>query len=132
MKEAKTKERFVELRAEGWSYERIARELRVSKQTLIDWSHTLEMEIQNLRAIQIEMLQEKYALSKEQKIELFGERLEAIKKELLKRDFSDVPTEKLFDLLLKCSIALQNETAEAAVFAKEVFSDFTHTKTWKG
>jgi hypothetical protein len=33
--------------------------------------------------------------------------------ELLKRDFSDVPTERLFDLLVKCFAILKTETENA-------------------
>lgn len=51
MKDQETKERFVELRAKGWSFDRIARELKVSKQTLINWSRELALQIGNLKAI---------------------------------------------------------------------------------
>src|ERR1700741_3135500 len=39
MKDQQTRNRFVELRAQGWSYERIAKELGVSKQTgnVLEW-----------------------------------------------------------------------------------------------
>ena len=38
-KDQQTRNRFVELRAQGWSYERIAKELGVSKQTgnVLEW-----------------------------------------------------------------------------------------------
>ena len=42
-----TKERFIELRAKGWSFDKIAKEIGKAKQTLIDWSKELQDEIAN-------------------------------------------------------------------------------------
>ncbi len=82
MKDEQTRERFIDLRAKGWSYSRIAKELKTSKQTLINWSKELSLEISNLRTVELEALQEKYYLLKEKRIELFGDKLKAVKKEL--------------------------------------------------
>jgi len=38
MKDQKLKEEFLVLRAQGQSFEKIAKQLKVSKQTLINWS----------------------------------------------------------------------------------------------
>jgi transposase-like protein len=112
MKDHRTKEQFVELRAKGWSFARIAEELKVNKQTLINWSKEFSLEISNLRAIELEALQEKYFLLKEKRIEVFGERLQAIKEELDRRDLKEIATEKLFDLLVKYSNALKEEAVQ--------------------
>lgn len=135
MKDQETKTRFVELRAEGWSFDRIAQELKVSKQTLISWSKDLEMEIANLRAIELETLQERFYMTKAQRIELFGGKLQAIKDELDKRDLSELPTDKLFDLFIKYSNVLKNE-ATATVFrgtqtTTEMFDTLGTEVTWK-
>lgn len=136
MKDKKTKERFVKLRAEGMSYDRIARKIHVSKQTLIDWSKEYEFLIRNLKAIELEVLQEKYFATKRMRIELFGDRLNVIKNELAKRDFSNISTEKLFELLIRCSLILKNETESAAVFVKETSSigldSLLQEKFWNG
>ena len=56
--------------------------------------------------------------------------------ELLKREFSDVPTERLFDLLVKCFAILKTETENAAVFSEEGsilgIDDLTQDKSWTG
>jgi DNA-binding XRE family transcriptional regulator len=133
MKDQPTKERFIELRANGWSFDRIAKELKVSKQTLVAWSKELTLEIANLRAIELEALQEKYFLLKGKRIELFGEKLKTIREELDKRNLKDVPTEKLFDLLLKCFAVLEREAVET-VFQEETdnpLPSFTEVKSWK-
>lgn len=104
-----TKERFIELRAKGWSFDKIAKELGKAKQTLIDWSKELEDEIANLKALELEALYEKHYLLKENRIETFGVLLRKLKDEVMSRDLSDVPTDKLLDLLLKYENQLKDE-----------------------
>jgi transposase-like protein len=72
------KHRFVMLRAKGYSYARIARELGVSKGTLTAWNAELEAEIAKARAMELEALQEEFFLLKEGRIRLIGEQLRAI------------------------------------------------------
>ncbi len=104
-----TKEKFIELRAKGWSFDKIAKELGKAKQTLINWSKELEDEIANLKALELEALYEKHYLLKENRIETFGVLLRKLKDEVMSRDLSDVPTDKLLDLLLKYENQLKDE-----------------------
>jgi len=124
-KDIAVRERFLELRAEGWSFERIATELEVSKQTLIAWSKEMETELANLKAIRLEGLQEQYHVLRAKRIELFGKKLQAIMDELEKRDLSDVPTERLFDLVLKYGRALKDDEYVLTFSAteKQTFDD---------
>src|SRR4051812_40751110 len=62
MKDQETIARFIQLRASGWSFARIASEINVSKPTLIQWSRTYQFEIQNLRAVETEALAENSSL----------------------------------------------------------------------
>jgi IS30 family transposase len=112
METLKTKERFIELRAKGWSFDKIAKELGKAKQTLIDWSKELEDEIANLKALELEALYERYYLLKENRVETFGELLKKLKDEVMSRDLSDVPTDKLLELLLKYEHQLRDEIVE--------------------
>lgn len=112
MKDNETKDRFIELRAQGWSFDQIAKELRVSKQTLINWSREFENEIGNLRAIELESLREKYFLTKQARIEFFGKQLERIKQELGQRNLTEVSTEKLFGLLIKMGNEMKEDRGE--------------------
>lgn len=100
METLETKERFIELRAKGWSFDKIAQELGKAKQTLIDWSKELEEEIANLKALELEALYEKYYLLKEAKIKKYGAILSKITDELESRDFTDVRTGRLLELYL--------------------------------
>lgn len=107
-----TKEKFIELRAKGYSFDKIAKELGKAKQTLIDWSKDLEDEIANRKALEIEALYEKYYLLKENRLQTFGGMLNKIKDEVERRDLSDVPTDKLLDLFLKYNSQVKEEVVE--------------------
>jgi hypothetical protein len=107
-----TKQRFIELRAKGWSFDKIAIETGKAKQTLIDWSKELEEEIANCKALELELLYESYYLYKENRLRMFGELISRIKEELANRDLSEVPTDKLLDLLLKYENQIKEEIKE--------------------
>jgi len=107
-----TKERFIELRAKGWSFDKIAKELSKAKQTLIDWSKELKDEVANRKALELEALYETYYLLKENRLQTFGGLLNKIKDEVLSRDLSDVPTDKLLDLFLKYNSQIKEEIVE--------------------
>lgn len=100
------------MRAQGYSFDKIAKELGRAKQTLIDWSKELQEEIANLKALELEALYEKYYLLKETRLQTFGEMLQKIKKEVDKRNLSDVPTDKLLDLYLKYNSQAKEEIVE--------------------
>ena len=103
------KSRFIHLRAKGHSYTRIAKELGVSKGTLVNWSTELEAEIAQARSVELEALQEEYYLLKEGRIRLLGEQLKAIQAEIGKRDLSKVKTDKLMELQLRYFGELKGE-----------------------
>ncbi len=107
-----TKERFIELRAKGWSFDKIAKELGKAKQTLIDWSKELQDEIANSKALELEALYESYYLMRENRLQTFGEMITKIKAEIEKRQLSDVPTDKLLELLLKYNAQIKEEIVE--------------------
>jgi transcriptional regulator with XRE-family HTH domain len=107
-----TKERFIELRAKGWSFDKIAKETGKAKQTLINWSKELQDEIANRKALELEALYETYYLQREHRLQTFGAMLTKIKTEVESRDLSDVPTDKLLDLFLKYNSQVKEEIIE--------------------
>lgn len=112
MEPTELKERFIELRAQGWSFDKIAKELGKAKQTLIDWSKELQDEIANRKALELDSLYEKYYLSKEHRLKTFGETLQRIRDEVAKRNLKDVPTEKLLELYIKYADKVKEEAIE--------------------
>lgn len=109
MNDMATKERFIELRAEGRSYADIAAELNVSKPTLIAWGKEFQKEVANARTLRLDGLFERYAVAKGKRIEAFGNRLQAILAELDTRNLADVPTTALLKLALDYGDRLKAE-----------------------
>lgn len=117
------KSQFIELRAKGWSYARIARKLKVSKSTIANWSTELEAEIASLRAMELDALYERYFLAKEGRIKLLGEQLKKIQAELKTRSLADVSTEKLLEIQLKVYQALRAEYVETRPLSDQEIED---------
>lgn len=118
-----TKQQFIELRAQGWSFDKIAKELGRAKQTLIDWSKELSDEIANLKALELEALYESHYLMKEHRLKTFGAMLTKITTEIQKRDLSDVPTDKLLDLLLKYNSQVRDEIIDPTYKSSQEIED---------
>lgn len=93
-----TKTRFVALRVNGLSLARIAKKLGVSKTTLIDWNRQLQPQIQALRAVEWEALQEKFVASREQELVRLADTLEKIEAELGERTFKGMHSYSLVGL----------------------------------
>lgn len=106
------KERFVELRAQGEPLSRCVNALKVGKSTLVEWNKELKEDIATARAVELEALREKFYLSTERRVALFGAEVERMKKELARRDYRNVSTEKLVELLMKVHEALRAEDVE--------------------
>ena len=98
MKDQATVQRFIELRAQGWAFQRLATELNVSKSTLIDWSRKYQFQIQNLKAIELEALSHRWLASTTERVNGLGERLHKIEEELAKRDTAELKTPQLYAL----------------------------------
>jgi hypothetical protein len=109
---AELKSEFVQLRAKGLPYLRIAERLGVAKSTLANWNAELEAEIASAKAMELEALQEQFFLLKEGRITLLGEQLRRLRSELANRDLADVPTDKLLELVLRYHATLKEEFVE--------------------
>jgi hypothetical protein len=110
--EQPVKDRFIELRAQGLTYDLIAQELNVSKRTLVFWNRALKAQIDLFRAAHLESLLDQYCALRERRIELFGKKLQDLTQNLDDRNLYDLPTAKLFNLVLRYAGALKKEEAE--------------------
>jgi hypothetical protein len=117
------KERFVELRAKGVPYERIVEEIGVSKPTLIKWGREMELEISNRKALELEVIQEKYYVSKVKRIELFGEELNRLNEEITKREYSEMGLKELLDMKVKIVASLKQEETDIYLTEKGTLED---------
>jgi hypothetical protein len=98
MHDEKTVNRFIELRASGWTYARLMTELNVSKPTLIGWSRKHQFQIQNFRAIEMESLADRWLHSVTDRVNALGEQLRRVEAELARRDVKDLSTAQLYRL----------------------------------
>jgi len=86
---------FIQLRAEGKSFDTISKELKISKPTLIKLQLELNNEISNLRYLFYESLIEKYKLTIKQKTELLCKQINKVNNEIDKKDFSALSVKDL-------------------------------------
>ena len=91
-----TRSRFLELRARGWSLKRIAGEIGVSKPTLIAWQRQVRHEIQDLKSVELEAIQEKILASHEEELGRLAAQLNRVEAILAKRNLEVLSTEFLF------------------------------------
>lgn len=121
-------QQFIELRAKGNSYDRIASKLGVSKGTLIEWSRRLSIDINNLRNVEIDALLEKYKMARTHQMETYGSQLNKIRDELEKRDLSTISTDKLVAMELKLLDAVNNTSGGVRFSSSEFVIDLPATE----
>jgi hypothetical protein len=112
MKSKGTVSQFIQLRAQGWTFDRIATEIHISKPTLIKWSREHQFDIQNLRAVETEALAEKCFDSRQQRWDKLGQALRRLEDELSKRDLASIPTSQLINLTCRLRILVARETTD--------------------
>jgi hypothetical protein len=93
-----TRQKFIERRAQGWSFTRIASELGVAKSTLFEWSRQSRFDIQNQSAIEMDELRYRLLGDRQHQAGVLAERLAAVEAELRQRDLATVPTRTLYSL----------------------------------
>ena len=124
MKDIKVKEKFIQLRAEGLSFDRIARELDTSKPTLMKWAKEFENEISELMFIEFESLFERYKMLRVERVRRYGEQLELIREALKEKDLGDVPATKLLDMALVLEDRIQGEMRDVSHASVEIKASF--------
>ena len=118
MKPQELKMQYVQLRAEGKSYEQIARELNISKSTCTEWERALAAQIDEVKRAKLNELIEAYGMTKEARIKNLGETLTKIDEALQAADFSTVDIDKLLTLKLKYAEQLKAEGLPTQTAAK--------------
>ncbi len=136
MHDEKTVQRFIELRSQCWPFARLSVELNVSKPTLIKWSRTHQFHIQNLRAIELEAVADKWLRSVSERLNHLGEQLQKVEAELAGRDIKELSTPQLHSLAR--SLRRQMEQAAGPVRftspVREIPADEYHAQVqdWHG
>ena len=87
-----TRNEFLRLRIAGLSFARIARQLGVSKPTLIAWSRASQPQLDSGRTEAEQRPQDEISTSANQELAELKKRHHALRQELLSRSLRDIPT----------------------------------------
>lgn len=113
MTDTETQERFIELRASGYSFDKIALELGVCKTTLLKLSRKLAGEIERLKFINFEALAEKHKMLKASRLEALGKLLERVDSAIGEADLSKLSPDRLVLLRLRLAESIKEELADS-------------------
>src|SRR5690349_18534300 len=119
MKTQNEKKRFIELRAKGLSYDKISKELEISKPTLIKWNDELKNEIANLRYFEFESIIAEYSLSKRNRLESFSIILSKALEALKERSFDEISVKDLVNIVFQMNQKIQTEVGNLKFHTKE-------------
>ncbi len=110
MKTKDQKEKFIQLRAEGNSFDKISDILNISKPTLINWNIDFSKEIDNLEYLKYQSILEQHKLVKQKRIEFLSEHLEKINDALSKKTYEDLSIKDLILIRKELSSEIFRET----------------------
>lgn len=110
MKDQETVQKFVELRAQGWSFARIAAELGVAKSTLTEWSRKFRFDIHNRRALVLDDLQDRILGTVQHRVAGLAEKLGKVENELRERGLKEMSTAQLYALAASLRRQIERET----------------------
>jgi len=104
------RERFIQLRAEGWSYRKISILLKIDPDTLVEWNKKLTNEISEAKKTELKKLMETMGVAKKERILTFARVFNEVK-DRLENDIYRQGSEKFVELLLKLDQKIALETA---------------------
>jgi len=110
MKDASLKEEFILLKDERLSFDKIAKKLKVSKPTLIEWSKEFKTEIEDLKLIRYEEILEKYKATQENRIERIARELELAWKNYESKDYENLSKREILMMIVRLERRLHEET----------------------
>jgi len=107
-------EKFIELRTQGLSYDKISDITGISKPTLLKWNREYNRELGQAQFFELQALLQQYGIMRKSRVESVSALLQAVMEELKKRanteNLSRLPTDKLFSLYLTLEERLKEET----------------------
>ena len=110
---------FVMQRAQGKSFDKIADDLGITKQTLIQWQGELFDQIKEQEFYEVQAITEAYAVTRRQRFDATAKTLHAILAEIDRRvdtdQLADMPTDKLVNLALILEKRLMQDTGRELV-----------------
>ena len=93
-----TQTKFILLRSDGLSFDKIAQELKVSKVTLIQWSKLFEDNIKELQFLAMVEIKKRYSNTVAKRYETLLQQLDKIDNAILEADLLETPLKDLIQL----------------------------------
>ena len=93
-----TQTKFILLRSDGLSFDKIAKELKVSKVTLIQWSKLFEDNIKELQFLVMVEIKKRYSNTVAKRYETLLQQLDKIDNAILEADLLETPLKDLIQL----------------------------------
>ena len=116
------KQRFIQLRAQGLSFDRIAEEMQVSKNTLLKLSGELFREVQEAQFHEQENLLNQYSVMRRNRFEVYSrllsEALQELNNSAENNKLEKMETSQLLKLALMVEERLERDTAQNLVLVK--------------
>lgn len=109
MRDNETKEKFIILRAEGLSFDKIAKRIKVSKPTLIKWQRYYQKKINELLKVRYEEILERYKFTKEKRIERIARELDKVWKAYEDTDYKGLTKRELLMMIMRLERRLKEE-----------------------
>jgi transposase-like protein len=110
---------FVMQRAQGKSFDKIAQDLGVTKQTLITWQSELNDQIKEQTFYELQTITEAYAVTRKQRFDANAKLLGAVMAEMTRRadadQLAEIPTDKLVNLALVLERRISQDTGRELV-----------------
>ena len=110
---------FVMQRAQGKSFDKIAQDLGVTKQTLITWQSELNDQIKEQTFYELQTITEAYAVTRKQRFDANAKLLGAVMAEMTRRadadQLAEIPTDKLVNLAMVLERRISQDTGRELV-----------------
>lgn len=100
MKPSETKAKFIEMRARGLSFEKIASELNVAPATLYRWQKQMAAEIQTKTHAERERILEKFNLAENERLDRYCALYKRVSEQIEKDYLQIIPTHHLVRMML--------------------------------
>lgn len=122
-KTEKVKAEALRLRAEGTPVEEIVERTGLGAQEVVDILAEEQDAITTMQGIKEEAALISYGVSRRERLKKIVSLRNRVEEELDKRDFSDIPTEKLPALLLKINEAIREEVTPPRIISSPLFNN---------
>lgn len=120
----KAKVEAVKLRAEGASIEQIVERTGLDTQEVVDTIAEAGEELITLQGVKQEAALISFGVTRKERLRKLTALRNKLEEEIDKRDFSDIPTEKLPALLLKVNEAIREEVTPPRIISSPIFRNW--------